>query len=72
MYISYLKSRTPEEHPIKKFLEYDTIRKQIYDNLFLDDCKILVKVSIPQKSNSKENVEIGRFKICGAIFLTSY
>jgi len=69
LYIPYLKSQIPEEHTIKKFLEYDKSKNQIYDNLYFNDCKIVVKVSIPQNSDSGE---IGRFKICNNLFLTSY
>lgn len=72
MYITRLQFQIPEEHTFKKFFEYDKTKNQIYDCLYFNGCKIVVKLSIPQNSNSGGIIEIGRFKICNNIFLASY
>ena len=72
MYIPHIEERNYEEFLTKRFLEYDKNDNQIFDNLYLDDYKIIVKVTIPQNSNLKDAVKFERFNLSNKVFLTSY
>jgi len=72
LYIPNLEPHDSQEHRIKGFLSFDKCNNQIYDNLFLDDCKIVVKVSIPQNPNLNDAIKIIEFSLSNSIFLISY
>ncbi len=72
MYIPNLELQASEEHFNKRFLEYDKTDNQIYDNLYLDDCKFVVKMAITHNPSINDAVKIKRFVLSNNVFLTSY
>ena len=55
-----------------KFLDFDKNIKKIYDNLYLDDLKVVVKLPIKKNDKTNDDVRIERFTLANNIFLTSY
>lgn len=68
--ISYVKE---EEFTTRKFIDYDKYKKVFYNNLYLDDFKIVVKMPLYSKELSqKEDLKVKKFNLEKYTYLLSY
>jgi hypothetical protein len=57
---------------IKKFIDFDKNRKIFYNNLYLNDCKIVIKMPLIEKERSNKDIEVEKFDLVKYTFLLSY
>ncbi|TFG06438.1 MAG: hypothetical protein EU539_07655 [Promethearchaeota archaeon] len=57
---------------LKKFIDFDKNRNIVYDNLWLDDHKITIKISLSEENLSKDMPKIEEFNLSKYSFLLSY
>ena len=55
---------------MSKFLDFNKDEKEFYDNLYLDDFKIVVKM--PLKKNESLEVKIEKFDLSKYLYILSY
>jgi len=63
---------TNEEFRLKKFLDFDKYKKIIYNNLYLDDFHIVIKMCLITNNYPNEELRIEKFDLTKYSFLLSY
>ncbi len=63
-----------EDFETRKFIDYDKGKKIFYDNLYLDEFKIVVKIPLVRKNkgNNKEDIKVKKFNLERYTYLLSY
>jgi len=61
-----------DELAISKFLDFDKNKSIFYDNIYLDDYKIVVKVPLTDKQKAEKDMKINKFDLTKYTFLLSY
>ena len=61
-----------DEFTISKFLDFDKNKNVFYDNMYLDDYKIVVKLPLTEKQKAEQDLKINRFDLTKYTFLLSY
>ncbi|TFF90344.1 MAG: hypothetical protein EU548_03475 [Promethearchaeota archaeon] len=72
MYIPNRLIMRKNREAVKKFIDFDKNDQLFYDNLFLDEENIVIKIPLTNNDNSSKNVKIERFSLANHTFLTSY
>ena len=57
------------QESLKKYIDFDKINKKIYDNYFLDEFKIVLKVPIVLDGNQDAEIKIDNFNIAKYSYL---
>jgi len=59
---------------VSKYLDWDKYKNQFYNNIYLDDYKIVVKIPLIQteKPNPQDDIKIKKFDLEKYTFLLSY
>ena len=57
---------------VKKYLDWDKFENKFYNNLYLDEYKIVVKIPLIKRNNGEEDIKIKRFNLEKYIYLVSY
>ncbi len=68
-------SRKKEVSTINKFLDFDKYKKVFYDNLYLSQEKLVVKIPIVQKGKNKKKpkeLKISKFDLGKYTYLLAY
>jgi hypothetical protein len=62
------------EKYLKKFVDYNKNNGLLYDNLYLNDIKLVIKIPFPdsRKEGSTNNIRIVRFNLIDSIYIFSY
>ena len=61
-----------DELTISKFLDFDKNKNIFYDNIYLDDYRIVVKVPLIDKRKREQDMKINKFDLTKYTFLLSY
>ena len=61
-----------DEFTISKFLDFDKNKNVFYDNMYLDDYKIVVKLPLTEKQKAEQELKINKFDLTKYTFLLSY
>lgn len=62
-----------EDISLSLFLDWDKYRNCFYNNLYLEDYKIVIKMPIlSSKENSRDEIKIKKFNLTRYIYLVSY
>ena len=67
-----------EENPsktikhIKKFIDFDKYENIFYNNLYLDDDRIVIKMPLTCKKSFQEDVKVEKFDLAKYTFLLTY
>lgn len=67
-----------EENPsktikhIKKFIDFDKYENIFYNNLYLDDDRIVIKMPLISKKSFQEDVKVEKFDLAKYTFLLTY
>jgi len=61
-----------DEFTISKFLDFDKSKEIFYDNIYLDNYRIVVKVPLTKKQKAEKEFKINRFDLTKYTFLLSY
>ena len=54
------------------FIDFDKYERIFYNNLYLDDYKIVIKMPLIKKENSQEDIKIEKFDLAKYTYLLSY
>ena len=57
---------------ISKFIDYDKNTNIFYNNFYLDDAKIVIKIPLIKKGNNSEDIRIEKFDLAKYTYLLSY
>jgi hypothetical protein len=61
-----------EEVSIQKFIDWDKFKNKFYNNLYLDNYKIVIKMPLLPKKEEQDNIKIKKFDLEKYTFLISY
>ncbi len=56
---------------VSKYLDWDKFKNRFYNNIYLDDFKIVIKIPLIQTEKSQDDIKIRRFNL-ETTFLLSY
>lgn len=57
---------------IRNFIDFDKINKRFYNNKYLDDFKIVIKMPLNKENKSKEDIKIEKFDLTKYTYLLAY
>ena len=59
---------------LKKFVDYDKKKGLLYDNLYLNDIKFVIKMPFQdsRKYGSINNIRIAKFNLTDSIYISNY
>ena len=57
---------------VRKFIDFDKIARKFYNNIYLDDYKIVVKMPLTKEKNSREDIKIENFNLKKYTYLLAY
>ena len=57
---------------VRKFIDFDKIARKFYNNIYLDDYKIVVKMPLTKEKNSREDIKIENFNLTKYTYLLAY
>ena len=57
---------------IKRFIDFDKDTNIFYNNIYLNNFKIVIKIPLDEKENSQQEIKIEKFSLVNDIYLTSY
>ncbi|MFW9824746.1 MAG: hypothetical protein ACFFE4_17520 [Candidatus Thorarchaeota archaeon] len=62
------------EKYLKKFFDYDKDNGLLYDNLYLNDIKFVIKIPFQdsRKAGSINNIRIAKFNLTDSIYISDY
>jgi len=62
------------ENFLKKFVDYDKKKGLLYDNLYLNDLKFIIKIPFQdsRKEGSIDNIRIAKFNLTDSIYISNY
>ena len=57
---------------VKRFIDFDKNNNIFYNNLYLNDSKIVIKIPLIEKENSQPEIKIEKFSLVDDVYLASY
>ncbi|MHA1272502.1 MAG: hypothetical protein ACTSVV_19095 [Promethearchaeota archaeon] len=57
---------------MKRFIDFDKRNKILYDNLWIDDLKIVIKIPIIINEDTPKEIIIGKFNLSECLYLLEY
>jgi len=57
---------------IQKFLDWDKFKNVFYNNIYMKNCKMVIKMPLPLRKGLEDKIKIKKFKLEKYIFLISY
>ena len=70
--MSLVPSLKKNEFEVRKYLDWDKFENKFYNNLYLDDFKIVVKIPLIKRNDIEEDIKIKKFDLEKYTFLISY
>jgi len=70
--MAMLRSLNKDKLHIIKFLDWDKYKNRFYNNLYLKDYKLVVKIPLISQKNIEEEIKIKRFNLTKYTYLISY
>ena len=67
-----LRSLNKDKIKIIKFLDWDKYKNRFYNNLYLKDYKLVVKIPLLPQKSIEEEIKIKRFNLTKYTYLISY
>ena len=72
LYFPSIKDNENQVHSFKKYIDFDKSDKIFYDNLYLGEYKIVIKIPLTENNRSQDTIKIEEFSLENDTFLTSY
>jgi len=57
---------------VSKFIDWDKYKNCFYNNLYLEDYKIVIKIPLISQKGSEKDIKIKKFDLTKYTFLVSY
>ncbi len=70
--MSVLRSLKKDKSAVSMFLDWDKYKNQFYNNLYLDDYKIVIKIPLIPKDDIEFEIKIKKFDLTKYTYLISY
>ena len=70
--MAMLRSLNKDKIKIIKFLDWDKYKNRFYNNLYLKDYKLVVKIPLLPQKSIEEEIKIKRFNLTKYTYLISY
>jgi len=62
-----------EDHiVIQKFIDWDKCKNMFYNNIYLENCKIVIKMPLIPKEDSEGDIKIKKFDLEKYTYLCGY
>lgn len=61
-----------EEILIQKFIDWDKCKNMFYNNIYLENCKIVIKMPLIPRDGSEDDMKIKKFDLGRYTYLCSY
>jgi len=61
-----------KETSIKRYLDFSKDKEILYNNFFLDEFKVVIKVPLLKKEIPEQDIKVEHFDIVNDIYLISY
>ena len=68
----YLTNTEREVFLVQKFIDFDKHDKEFYNNFYLKEPNLVVKMLLMGKNDIRDNIKIGKFSLDKCIYLLSY
>ena len=72
MYIPNTTNFKDKGELIKRFIDFDKDTNILYNNLYLNNFQIVIKIPLDEKEISQPKIKIEKFSLVNDIYLTSY
>jgi len=72
MYSPRKQDKNKKKDQIKWFIDLDHKDEILYNNLYLNDSRILIKIPLVSKEGDHPEIRIQKFSITNIAYLTSY
>ncbi|MFX1445539.1 MAG: hypothetical protein ACFFHV_19150 [Promethearchaeota archaeon] len=72
MAMSLIPTVKNEQVSIQKFIDWDKFKNKFYNNLYLENYKIVIKIPLLPKKEEQEDIKIKKFDLEKYTFLISY
>ncbi len=70
--MSLIESVKKQEDTISKFIDFDKIEKVLYNNLYMKDLKLVVKIPLNPKDDPIKKIKIEKFDLTKYCYLLAY
>lgn len=70
--MAMLRALNKDKLKVIKFLDWDKYKNRFYNNLYLKDYKLVVKIPLIPQKNIEEEIKIKRFNLTKYTYLISY
>ena len=70
--MSVLSEVSKNQTTIQKFLDWDRLKNVFYNNVYLEDQKIVIKMPLIPIEDSEDDIKIKKFDLSKSIFLINY
>ena len=70
--MSVLSEVSKSQTVVQKFLDWDRLKNVFYNNVYLEDQKIVIKMPLIPIEDSEDDIKIKKFDLCKYIFLINY
>jgi hypothetical protein len=70
--MTLLRSLKKDKLSITKFLDWDKYKNIFYNNFYLKDFKIVIKIPLIPKNNNEQEIKIKKFNLTKYTYLISY
>lgn len=67
-----LKISRKTKKKLKKFMDFDKNKKILYNNIYLNEYKVVIKIPINLKENTQEKIKIEKFDLAKCVYLFTY
>ncbi|MEJ2250825.1 MAG: hypothetical protein P8Y97_14380 [Candidatus Lokiarchaeota archaeon] len=66
--------RPPIEEDLKlsMFIDFDKQKEKFYNNIYIENFRVVVKMPFIQREDPKENINIDRFDLNNYIYICDY
>lgn len=72
MVMSLVPQVKDDQISIQKFIDWDKYKNVFYNNFYLENYKIVIKMQLPSKEESRDEIKIKKFNLEKYTFLISY
>ena len=72
MAMSLIPQVKDDQISIQKFIDWDKFKNVFYNNFYLENYKIVIKIPLPSKEGPSDKIKIKKFNLEKYTFLISY
>ena len=70
--MSLIPPEEKKEMVIQKFIDWDKCKNMFYNNIYLENCKIVIKMPLIPRDGKEDDIKIKKFDLGKYTYLCSY